>query len=122
VALPNIVGAGMEPHPITAAISGIRAGRREWWGLAPERAGAIQLGLAMGIALLGSIGVAVYRGLLATGGEAFTDGLQLAAAVSAVALAGVAVAAAIVLRRVGAGSDVAADFGSSTTSELAGQS
>jgi MFS transporter, DHA2 family, multidrug resistance protein len=129
-----------------------------------ERAGAAsavsetteELGLALGIALLGSIGVAVYRGqmldavapgvtpeaaeaardtlggatgvaeqlppgLLVTAGNAFTDGLQLAAAVSAVALAGVAVVAAIVLRRVGAGSDIAADSGPSTASELVGE-
>jgi DHA2 family multidrug resistance protein-like MFS transporter len=130
----------------------------------PERAGAAsavsettqELGLALGIALLGSIGVAVYRGqmldavaagvtpeaaeaardtlggatgvaeqlppgLLVTAGNAFTDGLQLAAVVSAVALAGVAVVAAIVLRRVGAGSGIAADPGSSTASELVGE-
>ena len=129
----------------------------------PERAGAAsavsettqELGLALGIALLGSIGVAVYRGrmldavstdltpevaeaardtlggatgvaaqlppgLLVTAGNAFTDGLQLAAAVSAVALAGVAVVAAIVLRRVGAGPDVAVASGPSTASELVG--
>jgi MFS transporter, DHA2 family, multidrug resistance protein len=109
----------------------------------PERAGAAsaisetaqELGLALGIALLGTIGVAVYRGqmldvvpagvapevaeaardtlggatgvaeqlppgLLVTAGEAFTDGLQRAAAMSAVALAGMAVVAAIVLRRI----------------------
>jgi hypothetical protein len=41
--------------------------------------------------------------------------------VSAVALAGVAVVAAIVLRRVGAGSDIAADSGPSTASELVGE-
>ncbi|MGH4022493.1 MAG: hypothetical protein ACRDT0_25290 [Pseudonocardiaceae bacterium] len=114
----------------------------------PERAGAAsaisettqEFGLALGIAVLGSIATTVYRGtmtdvvpaggpsqaaesardtlggatsaadqlpaaLLATARDAFTDGLQLAAAVSAVALAGLAVAAAIVLRRVRAGSD-----------------
>jgi hypothetical protein len=64
-------------------------------------------------------------GLLVTAGKAFTDGLQLAAAVSAVALAGVAVVAAIVLRRVGAGTDIAADIaadsGPSTASELVGE-
>jgi DHA2 family multidrug resistance protein-like MFS transporter len=117
----------------------------------PERAGAAsaisetaqELGLALGIALLGTIGVAVYRGqmldvvpagvapdvaeavrdtlggangvaeqlppgLLVTAGEAFTDGLQQAAAVSAVALAGMAAVAAIVLRRMPAASDRAA--------------
>jgi DHA2 family multidrug resistance protein-like MFS transporter len=117
----------------------------------PERAGAAsaisetaqELGLALGIALLGTIGVAVYRGqmldvvavgvapkvaeavrdtlggahgvaeqlppgLLVTAAEAFTDGLQQAAAVSAVALAGMAVVAAIVLRRMPAASDRAA--------------
>jgi DHA2 family multidrug resistance protein-like MFS transporter len=129
----------------------------------PERAGAAsavsettqELGLALGIALLGSIGVAVYRGqmldavatdvtpeaaeaardtlggaagvaeqlppgLLVTAGNAFTDGLQLAAAVSAVALAGVAVVAAIVLRRVGADPDIAAHSDPSTASEQVG--
>jgi DHA2 family multidrug resistance protein-like MFS transporter len=110
----------------------------------------------LGIALLGSIGVAVYRGqmldavavnvtpeaaeaardtlggaagvaeqlppgLLGTAGNAFTDGLQVAAAVSAVALAGVAVVAAIVLRRVGPGPDVAAGSDPSTTSALVGE-
>jgi DHA2 family multidrug resistance protein-like MFS transporter len=134
----------------------------------PERAGAAsavsettqELGLALGIALLGSIGVAVYRGqmldavaagvtpeaaeaagdtlggaagvaeqlppgLLVTAGNAFTDGLQLAAAVSAVALAGMAAVAAIVLRRVGAGTEIAADIVAdsdpSTASELVGE-
>ncbi|MEJ3654032.1 hypothetical protein WEH80_13750 [Actinomycetes bacterium KLBMP 9759] len=114
----------------------------------PERAGAAsaisettqELGGALGIALLGSIGTAVYRsrmidavpatvppqaadaarytlggaagsadllppGLLTTANEAFTAGLQLAAVVNAVALAAVAVAATVVLRRVRAGSD-----------------
>ncbi|MGH3933064.1 MAG: MFS transporter [Pseudonocardiaceae bacterium] len=112
----------------------------------PERAGAAsaisettqEFGGALGIAILGSIGAAVYRGqltdavpagvpteaaeaardtlggatgaadqlpatLLATAGEAFTDGLQVAAAVSAVALAALAVASAVVLRRVRVG-------------------
>jgi DHA2 family multidrug resistance protein-like MFS transporter len=130
----------------------------------PERAGAAsaisettqELGLALGIALLGSIGVAVYRGqmldavaagvapeaaeaardtlggasgvaerlppgLLDTAREAFTDGLQLAAAASAVVLAGTAVVAAIVLRRVGAGSDTASESGSITAPELVGE-
>ena len=130
----------------------------------PERAGAAsaisettqELGLALGIALLGSIGVAVYRGqmldavaagvapeaaeaardtlggatgvaerlppgLLDTAREAFTDGLQLAAVASAVVLAGIAVVAAIVLRRVGAGSDTAAESGSITATELVGE-
>ena len=91
MAVPNIVGAGMEPHPIMAAISGTRAGRHERWG---------QAVLALPMLLV----------------------QQLAAAVSAVALAGAAVAAALLLRRVGAGSGVAADSGSSTTSELVGQS
>jgi hypothetical protein len=66
----------------------------------------------------GAAGVAeqLPPGLLGTAGNAFTDGLQVAAAVSAVALAGVAVVAAIVLRRVGPGSDVAAGSDPSTTS------
>jgi DHA2 family multidrug resistance protein-like MFS transporter len=106
-----------------------------------ERAGAAsaisettqELGLALGIAVLGSIATAVYRGrltgavpegvppeiadavrdtlggatgaadllpmgLLTTAGEAFTAGLQMAAGISAIALAAVAVAAAVVLR------------------------
>jgi MFS transporter, DHA2 family, multidrug resistance protein len=107
----------------------------------PERAGAAaaisettqELGLALGIAILGSIATAVYRGqltgeipeavpteiadavrdtlggaagaadqlpagLLGTAGDAFTAGLQTAAGTSAVALAAVAAAAAVVLR------------------------
>ncbi len=114
----------------------------------PERAGAAsaisetsqELGLALGIALLGSIATAVYRGQLAgtvpadvpgtaaeaardtLGGatgvadqlpvavldaaaDAFTNGMQAAAAVSAAALAGVALAAAIALGRVGSEPD-----------------
>jgi DHA2 family multidrug resistance protein-like MFS transporter len=106
-----------------------------------ERAGAAsaisettqEFGLALGIAILGSIATAVYRetlagavpeavptdiadavrdtlggatgaaeqlpdGLLTTAGEAFTAGLQVAAGISAVALAAVAVTAAVVLR------------------------
>lgn len=109
----------------------------------PQRAGAAsaisettqEFGLALGIAVLGSIATAVYRGqltdailvdvpteaadamrdtlggaagvanhltdgLLTRAQEAFTAGLQLAAAVSAVAMLGVAIAAAAVLRRV----------------------
>jgi MFS transporter, DHA2 family, multidrug resistance protein len=108
----------------------------------PERAGAAsaisettqEFGGALGIAILGSIGTAVYRAqmtgaipsdlppgaadaardtlggatgvadqlpaeLLVTAGNAFTDGLQIAAAISAVALAGVAVAALAMLKR-----------------------
>lgn len=108
----------------------------------PERAGAAsaisettqEFGVALGIAVLGSIGTAIYRGritdaipadvpaaaaaaardtlggaagvadqlppgLLAVAGQAFTDGLQVAAGVSAVALVAVAIAAATVLRR-----------------------
>jgi MFS transporter, DHA2 family, multidrug resistance protein len=108
-----------------------------------ERAGAAsaisettqELGLALGIAVLGSIASAVYRGqltgvipatvpteaadamrdtlggaagaadhltdgLLTRAEEAFTAGLQLAAAVSAVAMASVAIAATVALRRV----------------------
>ncbi|MGQ0776096.1 MAG: MFS transporter [Pseudonocardiales bacterium] len=110
----------------------------------PQRSGAAsaisettqEFGIALGIAVLGSVAAAVYRsqmanaipavgvpphaaeaardtlggatgaaeqlpaGLLVTAGQAFTDGLQVAAAVSAVALAGVAFAAAVLLRRV----------------------
>jgi DHA2 family multidrug resistance protein-like MFS transporter len=113
----------------------------------PERAGAAsavsetsqEFGLALGIALLGSIATAVYRGQLAVpadvpsaaaeaardtlGGatgvadqlpvavlnaaaDAFTNGMRAAAAISAVALAGVAVAAAIALRHERVGSDL----------------
>lgn len=114
----------------------------------PERAGAAsaisettqEFGGALGIAILGSIGNAVYRSqltaaipaglpsraaeaardtlggaagaaeqlptaLLVTAREAFTDGLQVAAAVSAVTLASVAIVAAAVLRQVRAGVD-----------------
>jgi MFS transporter, DHA2 family, multidrug resistance protein len=109
----------------------------------PERAGAAsaisettqEFGLALGIAVLGSIATAVYRGtlagavpetvpteiadtvrdtlggasgagaqlpagLLATAREAFTAGLQTAAGTSAITLAAVAAAAAVVLRPV----------------------
>jgi DHA2 family multidrug resistance protein-like MFS transporter len=121
----------------------------------PERAGAAsaisettqEFGGALGIAILGSLSTAIYRGqmtdavpagvssqaaesardtlggatgvaeqlpaaLLAAAGEAFTDGLQAAAAVSAVALAGVAVVAAVVLRRIRTGADASAESGS----------
>jgi DHA2 family multidrug resistance protein-like MFS transporter len=118
----------------------------------PERAGAAsgmsetgtELGGALGIAILGSIGTAVYRsgvgeaippgipaeagaaardtlgGALATAGElpervglplldaardAFTQGLQVASAVSAVIAIAVAVLVAALLPRVGAGSE-----------------
>src|ERR687896_286301 len=71
----------------------------------PERAGAAagisetsaELGGALGIAVFGSIGVAIYRGVLAGGAPvgvaraAFTDGLHLVALISlvgAIALAG----------------------------------
>jgi MFS transporter, DHA2 family, multidrug resistance protein len=117
----------------------------------PERAGAAsgisetgaELGGALGIAILGSIGVALYRGRLATtlpadvpgqaaaaardtlGGavavaqqlptevgtalitaarEAFTIGLQVTAAISAVIAVGIAVLATVLLRAVRAGS------------------
>jgi MFS transporter, DHA2 family, multidrug resistance protein len=120
----------------------------------PERAGAAsgisetgaELGGALGIAILGSIGVAVYRGQLATtlpadvpsqaaaaardtlGGavaaaqqlptevgsalmtaarEAFTAGLQVTAAISAVIAAGIAVLATVLLREVRASSEEA---------------
>jgi DHA2 family multidrug resistance protein-like MFS transporter len=111
----------------------------------PERAGAAsgisetagELGGALGIAILGSIGTAVYRSrmgeaieseagiaaaedaretlatALEAGGElpasilaaaagAFVDGFQLAAVTGAALLAGVALAAIVVLRRTGA--------------------
>lgn len=120
----------------------------------PERAGAAsgisetgsELGGALGIALLGSIGVAVYRGQLATtlpadlpaqaaaaardtlGGavavaqqlpagagttllaaarEAFTTGLQVTAAISAVTAVGIAVLAAVLLREVHSSTEAA---------------
>jgi DHA2 family multidrug resistance protein-like MFS transporter len=97
-------------------------------------AGASNSRNALGIAILGSIGTAVYRGqmtgaipanlppgaadaardtlggatgvadqlpaeLLVTAGNAFTDGLQIAAAISVVALTGIAVAALAMLKR-----------------------
>src|SRR6266498_2535904 len=120
----------------------------------PERAGAAsgisetgaELGGALGIAILGSIGVAVYRGELATtlpaevpshaaaaardtlGGavgvaqqlpadigtalmaaarEAFTMGLQVTAAISAVIAVGIAVLATVLLRAVRSSSQAA---------------
>jgi DHA2 family multidrug resistance protein-like MFS transporter len=75
-------------------------------GVTPEAAEAARdtLGGATGVA------EQLPPGLLVTAGNAFTDGLQLAAAMSAVSLAGVAVVAAVVLRRVGAGPDIAADI------------
>src|SRR6266498_1337453 len=111
----------------------------------PERAGA-ELGGALGIAILGSIGVAIYRGELATtlpaevpshaaaaardtlGGavgvaqqlpadigtalmaaarEAFTMGLQVTAAISAVIAVGIAVLATVLLRAVRSSSQAA---------------
>jgi MFS transporter, DHA2 family, multidrug resistance protein len=111
----------------------------------PERAGAAsgisetagELGGALGIAILGSIGTAVYRSrmgeaieseagiaaaedaretlataleaggelpasILAAAAAAFVDGFQLAAVTGAALLAGVALAAIVVLRRTGA--------------------
>jgi DHA2 family multidrug resistance protein-like MFS transporter len=120
----------------------------------PERAGAAsgisetgaELGGALGIAILGSIGVAIYRGQLATnlpaeipgqaaaaardtlGGAvavaqqlpaevgaallgaaraAFTTGLQVTAAISAVIAVGIAVAATLLLRAVRSSSETA---------------
>ncbi|HTE60037.1 MAG TPA: MFS transporter, partial [Solirubrobacteraceae bacterium] len=75
----------------------------------PERAGGAsalsetgtELGGALGIALLGSLGTAVYRSQVADAvpaGEALTHGLQAAALASAVVMAGMAVVAAVVLR------------------------
>ncbi|MBA2521570.1 MAG: MFS transporter [Chloroflexia bacterium] len=118
----------------------------------PERAGAaaaisetgIEFGGALGIAVLGSIGTALYRGavantlpagvppetaatardtlggavavagqlsgplgatLLTTTREAFLQGLHVVAALGAVVMAGMAVVAALVLRRVNAGAE-----------------
>lgn len=118
----------------------------------PERAGAAagisetgaELGGALGIAIFGSLGIAIYRGAMATGvpdgvslqaaeaardtlggavevaGElpgqlgaalidaarvAFVQGLHLAAAISAVGTIGLAVVVALLLRRVGGGSE-----------------
>jgi DHA2 family multidrug resistance protein-like MFS transporter len=108
----------------------------------PQRTGAAsaisettqELGFALGVALLGSIGTAVYRrgmtdtippdtpthaadaardtlggatdaadqlppGLLAAAGQAYTDGLQAAAAASAFAMTAAAIVAATILRR-----------------------
>jgi DHA2 family multidrug resistance protein-like MFS transporter len=120
----------------------------------PERAGAAsgisetgaELGGALGIAILGSIGVAVYRGELASslpaglpdeavavardtlGGavgvaaqlpgevgaavldaarQAFTQGMQLTVALSAVVAVGIAVLATVLLRAVPAGAEAA---------------
>jgi len=80
----------------------------------PERAGAAsalsetgtELGGALGIAILGSIGTAVYRSQLAGGvpfGEAFAHGLQVAALASAIVMAAMAVVAAVLLRERNAG-------------------
>jgi len=80
----------------------------------PERAGAAsalsetgtELGGALGIAILGSIGTAVYRSQLAGGvpfGEAFAHGLQVAALARAVVMAAMAVVAAVLLRERNAG-------------------
>ncbi|MGH9025328.1 MAG: MFS transporter, partial [Acidimicrobiia bacterium] len=118
----------------------------------PERAGAAsaisetgtELGLALGVAIIGSIGTAVYRSdvsdampagipqptaeaardtlggavaaadqlpgplgaeLLAAARQAFTDGVQLAAATSAAVAASIAVLAMLLLRRAHANSD-----------------
>ena len=68
----------------------------------PENAGSAaavsetsnELGFALGIAILGSLATAIYQG------QAFSDGLRAAAAVSAVALAGVIVLVVTVLRHV----------------------
>jgi DHA2 family multidrug resistance protein-like MFS transporter len=84
----------------------------------PERAGSAsgisetgtELGGALGIALLGSIGTAVYRaesggetlgdavGVIDTATQAFTHGMQLAALASAILMVAVAAIAARVLR------------------------
>jgi DHA2 family multidrug resistance protein-like MFS transporter len=80
----------------------------------PERAGAAsalsetgtELGGALGIALLGSLGTAVHRSQVAGGvpfGDAFAHGLQVAALASAVLMAALAVAAAVLLRERDAG-------------------
>src|SRR6266545_3627897 len=134
----------------------------------PERAGAAsgisetgsELGGALGIAILGSIGVAVYRGALATtlpagvpseaaaaardtlGGAvgiaaqlpeglgaallgaaraAFTQGLQLTAALSAVVAVAIAVGATVLLRDVRAASQAAPTEPPATTAPAAAQ-
>jgi MFS transporter, DHA2 family, multidrug resistance protein len=80
----------------------------------PERAGAAsalsetgtELGGALGIAILGSLGTAVYRSQLTGGvpfGEAFAHGMQVAALASAVLMAAMAVVAAVLLRERNAG-------------------
>jgi DHA2 family multidrug resistance protein-like MFS transporter len=97
----------------------------------PERSGAAsaisetssELGGALGIAVLGAIGTAVYRGhvadavpdtlgaavavgdpaLVHAAREAFTQGLQLTAGISAVVVLATAVLAVVALRRVGSG-------------------
>jgi DHA2 family multidrug resistance protein-like MFS transporter len=91
----------------------------------PEKAGSAgaltqtgnEFGYSLGIAVLGSVVTAVYRGrtggnslgetiaqgatgdVLAQAREAFTSGLHLAAGITALALAGMAVLLAVTLRR-----------------------
>jgi DHA2 family multidrug resistance protein-like MFS transporter len=100
----------------------------------PERAGAAagisetgaELGGALGIALLGSIGAAVYRsegtgatlgdavnrahslpaGAIDTATQAFTHGMQLAAVVSAILMVALAAVASRFLREPDAASDL----------------
>jgi DHA2 family multidrug resistance protein-like MFS transporter len=131
----------------------------------PERAGAAsgisetgaELGGALGIAVLGSVGAAVYRGEMAAvvpadaphaaveaardtlGGAvqaadqlpagllddavaAFTHGLQIASAATAVLALGVAILSAYLLRETDAGADVAADRGLCATAIVAQES
>jgi MFS transporter, DHA2 family, multidrug resistance protein len=86
----------------------------------PERAGSAsgisetgaELGGALGIALLGSIGTAIYRaeggtgetlgdalpGTIETATQAFTHGMQVAAVAAAILMAAMAVVAARLLR------------------------
>jgi DHA2 family multidrug resistance protein-like MFS transporter len=76
----------------------------------PEKAGSAaamgetcsEFGFALGIATLGSLGAAVYRGQIGTStpAEAFTSGMHAAAIASAVVLLGVAILAVTMLRHV----------------------
>jgi DHA2 family multidrug resistance protein-like MFS transporter len=133
----------------------------------PERAGAAsgisetgaELGGALGISVLGSIGIALYRGHMAAGlpagvpadaavaardtlggavavagqlpgqlgfalldvaRDAFVQGMQVAATISAVLAVGVAILAVVMLRNVGSGADreAAADVEADRTRDL----
>ncbi|MFI0374203.1 MFS transporter [Actinomadura sp. 1N219] len=124
----NIIG-GLGIGPMTALIPDLVIGSAP-----PRRAGSAasimqtsgELGIALGVAVLGTIGMAVYRGgvdgparesiadavaesahlpaaeaaeLVATAERAFASGLAAVAAISAIAIAGCAVLAARVFRR-----------------------